>query len=94
MKDWNKIEKRTEEITNIFDNTKSDLKNVDGDSTFLGFQIISKYTKNIVQGAGHDIVYSISIDEIIELNVTDEDLIELAKMNWFINDGEGLASFV
>lgn len=94
-KDWDKIEKRTDEITNIFDTTSSDLKNIDGDSTFLGFQIISKYTKNIVQCAEHDIVYSIGVDEIIELNVTDEDLIQLAKLNWFIDgDGNSLASFV
>jgi len=92
--DWDKIEKRTEEITNIFENTESDLHNIDGDSAFLGFQIISKYTKNIIQGADHDIVYSIGIDEAIELNVTDEDLTELARLNWFINDGEYLASFV
>ena len=94
MKDWEKIEKRTEEITNIFETTESEIHKIDGDNAFMGLQILSKYTQNLIQGADHDIIYSIDIDKAIELNITDEDFIELAKLNWMIYDGEGLACFV
>lgn len=96
MKDWDKIEKRTDEINKIFDETESELHKLDGeDNAFLGLQIISKYTKkNIIVCAEHDIIYSIGIEEAIELNVTDEDFIQLAKLNWMIYEGEGLACFV
>jgi len=94
MKDWKKIEKRTDEIKKMFDETKSELHKIDGDNAFMGLQILSKYTKNLIQGADHDIIYSISLDKVIELNITDEDLIELAKLNWMIYDDEGLACFV
>lgn len=94
MKDWNKIEKRTEEIEKIFESTDSELHKIKGDNAFMGLQILSKYTDNLIQAAEHDIIYSISLDDAIELNVSDEDLIQLAKLNWMIYDGDGLACYV
>lgn len=94
MKDWTLIDKRTEEIRKIFDDTESELQKIDGDNAFMGLQILSKYTKNLIQGAEHDIIYSISIEDAIELNITDEDLIQLAKLNWMIHEENDLACFV
>jgi hypothetical protein len=89
-----KIDKRTEEIRKIFDDTESELQKIDGDNAFMGLQILSKYTKNLIQGAEHDIIYSISIEDAIELNITDEDLIQLAKLNWMIYEENDFACFV
>ena len=94
MKDWTLIDKRTEEIRKIFDETESELHKIDGDNAFMGLEILSKYTKNLIKGAGHDIIYSIDIEEVIELNITDEDLIQLAKLNWMIHEENELACFV
>lgn len=95
MKNWEKIEKRTEEIRNIFENTKSELHKIEGDNAFLGLILLSKYqTKNVLVCAEHDIIYSFSLDDVIELGVTDEDLTELARMNWHISEYDGLACFV
>lgn len=79
-----------EEIENIFNDTDSNWK---GDNAYQGLQILSKYTDRLIQGAGHDIIYSVDIDEIIELGITREDIVELAKLNWMI-EHEYLACFV
>jgi hypothetical protein len=95
MRDYEKIEKRKEEIESIFENTESELNKVDGDNAFLGLQILSKYRKKcLVEGADHDIIYSMNIEDAIELNITDEDCTELARLNWMIYEGEGFACFV
>jgi hypothetical protein len=96
MKDWEKIEAREEEIKNIFENTESELRKIEGDNALLGLILLSKYQtkKDVLIGADHDIIYSFSIDDVIELGVTDEDLTELARMNWHISEYGGLACYV
>lgn len=95
MKNYEEIEKRKEEIESIFENTESELHKVDGDNAFLGLQILSKYRKkNLLEGADHDIIYSMNIEDAIELNITDEDCTELARLNWMLYEGEGFACFV
>jgi hypothetical protein len=94
MKNWTLIDKRTEEIRKIFEETKSELHKINGDNAFMGLEILSKYSKHVIHGADHDIIYSIDINEIVELNISDEDLIQLAKLNWMIYDEDYLACFV
>lgn len=33
----------------------------EGDNAFQGLQILSKYTDNLIQGAGHDVIYSVDV---------------------------------
>lgn len=96
MKDWEKIEARGEEIREIFENTKSELSKIEGDNALLGLILLSKYktNKDVISGADHDIIYSFSLSEVIELGITDEDLTELARMNWHISEYDGLACYV
>ena len=82
-----------EEFEEIFENTESELSKVDGDNCFLGLQILSKYTKNLVHGAEHDRIFSESIENLIDASITKEDVISLAKLNWSIEE-ECLYCFV
>lgn len=80
-----------EEIEQIFNDIDSKW---DGDNAFQGLQILSKYTDNLIRGAGHDIIWSIGIDEIIELGITKEDITKLSLLNWMIHDDYCLACFI
>ncbi len=91
--EWEDIYNRKLEIERIFDDVESDLSSVDGDKVYLGLVILAKYSKNLVQCAEHDKIYSISLDEAIDANITDADITELAKMNWMI-DEDSFACFV
>jgi hypothetical protein len=66
----------------------------EGDNAYKGLQIIAKYTDNIVQGAGHDIIYSENIDTLIENGITEEDVIALRELNWMIYECDYLACYV
>ena len=78
-----------ERLEEIFEKIES---NWDGDNAFQGLQILSKYTKNLIQAAEHDIIYSCSIDDIID-ELTEQDATDLAKLNWHIDYGN-FACFV
>lgn len=91
--EWEEIYERKEEIKKIFNDVTSDLSNVDGDNAYLGLVILSKYSKNLIQCAEHDKIYSLGLEEAIEANITDDDITELAKMNWMI-DEDSFACFV
>jgi len=78
------------EIEDIFNDVKSEW---DGDNAFKGLQILSKYTDNLIIGATHDKICSADIDEMIELGITKDDIIELSKLNWMIED-DNFACFV
>ena len=91
--EWEEIYERKEEIKKIFNDVTSDLSNVDGDNAYLGLVILSKYSKNLIQCAEHDKIYSLGLEEAIEANITDDDITELAKMNWMINE-DSFACFV
>lgn len=79
-----------EEIEQIFNEVDS---NWEGDNAFQGLQILSKYTSNLIQCASKDTIYSIDVDEIIELGITKEDVIKLSLLNWMIEEGS-LSCFV
>jgi len=74
----------------------SKLEDYDDDNAYLGLQIIRKYmSKKGVEGAEHDVIYSVNIDELLEAGITEEDAIELCNLNWMIDeDGDCLACFV
>jgi len=80
-----------DEIIQIFE---KDSGKWEGDNCFKGLQIISKYTKNIIQGADHDIIYSEDIEILIEHGMTKKEFVQLRKLNWHIEDGTYLACFV
>ncbi len=66
----------------------------EGCNVFLGLEIIRKYLPGEgIQGAHHDLIHSVSIDEIIEAGITENDVIRLVELNW-MNDGECLACYV
>jgi len=79
-----------EEIEQIFNDVTSKWE---GDNAFQGLQILSKYTDNLIQGAEHDVIYSVDVDEIIELGITKEDVTKLSLLNWMIKE-DSLACFV
>lgn len=59
-----------------------------GDNALIGLNIISKYfpNKTVLQGADHDIIYSVDIYEIVEAKLTTVDAIKLRNLNWMIQD--------
>jgi hypothetical protein len=66
----------------------------EGDNAYQGLQIIAKYSPNeLITGASHDIIYSIAIEKIIELGLTEEDARELRRLNW-MKECDCLACFV
>ena len=79
-----------ERVEELFDLVKAKWK---GDNAYKGLQILSKYTDNLIQGAGHDVIYSEDIYKLIDKGITEEDIIELSKLNWMVDD-ESLACFV
>lgn len=96
LKDWKPYTKKTKKMTyerfeEIFDETDSG--DWSGDNAFQGLQIVSKYTTNLVQAAEHDMIYSESIEALIDAKITEEDVIKLAKLNWMIEE-DSLACYV
>jgi len=65
-------------------------------NVFLGLKIITKYCpKDGIEGAAHDEIFSVTIKKIIEAGITEEDTIELRKLNWMLDETcTALACFV
>lgn len=83
-----------ERFEEIFADVDSELQNYRNQCTAtLGLNLISKYSNKGIVGAEHDIIYSVSIEEIIANGITEEDVTELRKMNWII-EYDSLACFV
>ena len=61
-----------------------------GDNAFLGLQIIAKYidpSKNtIICGGGHEVIYSVDGQDLLDAGITKEDLETLARWNWSYED--------
>jgi hypothetical protein len=70
----------------------------DGDNAVQGLEIIAKYISpketDIICGAGHDIIWSVNIDQIIEKGITEEDAVKLRELNWMVEDESYLACYV
>ena len=68
--------------------------NYSEDNTLLGLNIIVQYcpTKG-VEGAQHDIIYSVDADELVEAGITEKHAEMLRDLNWIIDEGS-LACYV
>ena len=67
-----------------------------GDNGLQGLIIISKYMKpddDVLTGAGHDIIYSVGVQELLDGGITEEDATKLRNLNWMIQD-DYLACYV
>ena len=76
---------------------KGDSGKWDGDNAMQGLKIIEKYfppDAEIIQGAGHDVIWSVDAEELVEYGITKEDAEELRRLNWMIEEGEYMACFV
>ena len=81
----------TERIEEIFEETKSKW---DVDNAYKGLQILSKYSENLITGADHDIIYSVCVEEAIRNGIPEQDVIELAKLNWMLYEDYCFACYV
>lgn len=74
-----------EEFLKVFESEETKW---DGDNAFQGLLIISKYInpkeKDILGSVGHDIIYSVDIDELIDAGITLQDATNLRLLNWMI----------
>lgn len=67
----------------------------EGDNALQGLKIIEKYVPDKgIEGANHDIIYSVDVDELINGGITREDAKKLRCLNWMIEDDEYMACFV
>lgn len=83
---------RFEEI--MEDDDGEDLMNIEGDNALNGLLIIRKYLpKEGIEGAEHDIIYSVGVRELLDAGLIEEDAIELRRNNWMIED-DALACYV
>jgi len=81
------------EIIEVFENAKTDYV-AEMNNTFIGLSIIAKYSNYVVQGANHDMIWSEDLDNLIDADITDEDIMDLTSLGFFIEDGEYLAKYV
>ncbi len=68
----------------------------EGDNAYKGLTIIAKYFNdkaNLIEGADHDIIYSVGVREILDSGITELDAVALRNFNWRIED-DGLACYV
>jgi hypothetical protein len=71
-------------------------KDVD-DAVFEGLVILRKYNPYVIQGAEHDEIYSLDVEEGCEFldKITEEDAIRLSELGWFIDsENDCLAHYV
>lgn len=65
-----------------------------GCNAVKGLLIIQKYLPGKgVEGADHDVIYSVSVDQLIKSGITEEDVTALRVQNWMI-DADCMACFV
>lgn len=73
---------RFDEIIDADEDSSIDYKE---NRVLLGLKIIAKYIpNNCVAGADHDIIYSASVDELLEAGLTEDDAVELSNLGWHI----------
>ena len=66
-----------------------------GDYVLRGLKIIEGYlpNKTLIEGADHDILYSVDIEDLIDAGITEGDVVMLGKFGWHVSD-DYLAHFV
>ena len=66
-----------------------------GCNALNGLKIIEKYIPGAgIEGAEHDIIYSVDVDEIVKAGITEQDAVLLRELNWMVEDNTYLACFV
>ena len=79
-------EKRLEEIIEFLEQDFP----MDGEflsnQEFRGMQVLAKYTEDLEMAAEHDQIYASSFEDTA-LKMSKEDLILMAKLGWFEEDG-------
>lgn len=70
--------------------------NWDGDNALLGLKLISEYFpgKTVLEGADHDIIYSVPAEELINAGLTEEHAMELSTLNWMLYENYYMACYV
>lgn len=88
-----------ERFNDIFNQNRN--TNWSGDGVLQGLNIISKClpNKKVIYGANRDIIYSVTVDELINARITAEDVEKLGDFGWMIEESKGegneyLACFV
>ena len=67
----------------------------EGCNAMKGLTIIQKYIHDSgIAGAGHDVIWSVNVEELITAGITEEDTIELRAQNWMTEGDEYMACFV
>ena len=67
---------------------------IKGCDVLKGLLIITKYLPTMgIEAAGHDQVFSVSVEEIVSSGITEEDTLALNDLGWFI-EYDVLAHFV
>ena len=55
----------------------------EGCNVLYGLLIINKYLpKRGIEGASHDVIYSVDVDELVEAGITEDEVVDLREMNW------------
>lgn len=84
---------KQEDFEAIFENEDT---NWEGDNVMQGLLIIAKYIDPLKEhtmiGVGHDILYSVDVDAIIEAGITKKDAEKLRELNWMISSEYGCLS--
>ena len=82
-----------EEFLEIFENEDTEWE---GDNALQGLNIIAKYmgNKTVLNGATHDMIHSVSIDDLIDNGITREDTNKLRMLSWMIEEQDYLSCFV
>jgi len=67
-----------------------------GDNAMQGLMIIAKHVdyknKKIICGAGHDEMYSVGIEDMP--NITEDEVMELVRLNWCLDEDNYLSCYV
>ena len=78
--------KTKEEFFKIFEG-EAVIGDFEGVTVFEGLRILSWYSENLITCAKKDLIYSVSLETLLEEGITDVDAKDLRKMNWGIEDG-------
>lgn len=73
---------------------------MEGDNALRGLELIRKILDpngalkpTVLCAAEHDIIYSVGISELIDAGITEEDVVQLRKLNWMCSD-DTLSCFI
>jgi len=68
----------------------------DDDNAVLGLLLIRKYIpKAGIEGAEHDMICSVCVDDLVKAGITKEDVLKLRnELNWMVEQEEYLACCV